>query len=370
MKILIASDIHYGVNKTVNLDITEDYDVALLAGDIAVSDKEFEELFSTYFKNKKVLFVGGNHLYYPPNNLKTLQEVNTNLMEKYPLDSDISFLENNYKIIDNTVIIGCNLFTNYALKRPKQYKDKFVLVNGKKRYVDKKGNILPEDPTKTDEFLEKLESIKSANFSSEEYFIKIRELYDSVAPNAFETGEEFRERVSKEVFDKWYDWFVSQDKIAQKEYTKAEYVSANSRYAERSMNDFVYTNLLEIKDGNIITRKMTAQDHIKWFNQSKKYIDKIYNKFKDTDYNIIVMTHHVPSEKMLCRAYENSYLSAAFISDLDDFIIKHPRIKYWICGHQHSRKRCKVGNTEIIANPYGYQFYYEHLGFKPVYIEI
>lgn len=67
----------------------------------------------------------------------------------------------------------------------------------------------------------------------------------------------------------------------------------------------------------------------------------------------IVVTHHAPSIRSLPMKYLDDPISAAYVSDMDDFIIKH-QPSYWIHGHIHTPANYKIGNTEIICNPHGY----------------
>lgn len=117
MKFLVMSDLHYEMNGA-DMNFQDDYDVALLAGDIASGFGSLEYIFDITFKDKDVIFVGGNHLYYQA---EPMEIVNSRLKERYPNNNRVTFLENDYKIIGNNVIIGCNLFTNYALEHPKRY---------------------------------------------------------------------------------------------------------------------------------------------------------------------------------------------------------------------------------------------------------
>lgn len=54
--------------------------------------------------------------------------------------------------------------------------------------------------------------------------------------------------------------------------------------------------------------------------------------------------------------YKGGYLSAAFVSSLDDFI-KSSNINLWIHGHTHHNVDYVLGNTRIIANQRGYAGY-------------
>jgi len=67
----------------------------------------------------------------------------------------------------------------------------------------------------------------------------------------------------------------------------------------------------------------------------------------------IVVTHHAPSIRSLSMKYLDDPLSAAYVSDMEDLIIKH-QPSYWIHGHIHTPVNYKIGNTEIICNPHGY----------------
>jgi Icc-related predicted phosphoesterase len=67
----------------------------------------------------------------------------------------------------------------------------------------------------------------------------------------------------------------------------------------------------------------------------------------------IVVTHHAPSIRSLPMKYLDDPISAAYASDMEDFIIKH-QPSYWIHGHIHTPANYKIGNTEIICNPHGY----------------
>lgn len=72
----------------------------------------------------------------------------------------------------------------------------------------------------------------------------------------------------------------------------------------------------------------------------------------EAKHNILV-THHAPSIQSLPMKYLDDPISAAYVSDMEDFIIKH-QPSYWIHGHIHTPDNYKIGNTEIICTPHGY----------------
>ena len=69
---------------------------------------------------------------------------------------------------------------------------------------------------------------------------------------------------------------------------------------------------------------------------------------------IIVVTHHAPSMYSVAEQYKNDLLSAAFASNLNQFIIEHPQIRLWAHGHCHAPCDYILGETRIICEPFGY----------------
>jgi hypothetical protein len=47
-------------------------------------------------------------------------------------------------------------------------------------------------------------------------------------------------------------------------------------------------------------------------------------------------------------------MNSAFASNLDEFIMDHPHIALWTCGHVHHSHQYYIDNTLIAANPRGY----------------
>ena len=84
---------------------------------------------------------------------------------------------------------------------------------------------------------------------------------------------------------------------------------------------------------------------------------------KSTAEKIVVVTHHAPSLQTVAPQHQNSILSSAFASDLED-LIRNSRIDYWVYGHSHTNIDCQVGQTKIICNQLGYVSSNEHLGFN------
>lgn len=67
----------------------------------------------------------------------------------------------------------------------------------------------------------------------------------------------------------------------------------------------------------------------------------------------IVVTHHAPSPKSIPHEFKDDFLSAAYASNLEPFILEH-QPNYWIHGHIHEPTEYSIGKTKIICNPHGY----------------
>jgi len=78
--------------------------------------------------------------------------------------------------------------------------------------------------------------------------------------------------------------------------------------------------------------------------------------------NKIVVTHHVPSFKLLDSEYKGSRANGAFVVELFDYIADS-NIDYWIYGHSHHNIDATIGTTKCVCNQLGYVFKNEHLTF-------
>lgn len=67
----------------------------------------------------------------------------------------------------------------------------------------------------------------------------------------------------------------------------------------------------------------------------------------------IVVTHHLPSPRCIHPKYAGSPINKYFVCDMEALITeRQPR--YWLFGHTHEQVRERIGNCELIANPFGY----------------
>jgi len=115
-------------------------------------------------------------------------------------------------------------------------------------------------------------------------------------------------------------------------------------------NDF---NHIKIKHDDVIV-PITYHDINHLYCQSVDYIVKQTRK----EENIVVMTHHLPSFKMIAPRYKSYKHQYLFASNLDDMINNH-HIKWWLCGHTHEPVRVSIGDCTCLTNPYGYHNKYQ-----------
>jgi predicted phosphodiesterase len=70
---------------------------------------------------------------------------------------------------------------------------------------------------------------------------------------------------------------------------------------------------------------------------------------------IVVVTHHTPSSLSINAKYNvNDPNNYAYYSDLSEFILDHPEIAVWCCGHTHHAHQYYIGETRVVCNPRGY----------------
>ena len=80
---------------------------------------------------------------------------------------------------------------------------------------------------------------------------------------------------------------------------------------------------------------------------------------------VVVITHHAPSYQSIHERYLGDGMNAGYASNLDEFILDHPQIKYWLHGHTHTAFDYQVGSTRVLCNPRGYYPHETDTGFNP-----
>jgi len=78
------------------------------------------------------------------------------------------------------------------------------------------------------------------------------------------------------------------------------------------------------------------------------------------DDKVVVVSHHAPSPLSINEKYKDEGLiNYGYMSDLTEFIMDHPQIKYWVHGHMHDPVDYMIDGTRVLSNPRGYSGYEE-----------
>ncbi|HOU90950.1 MAG TPA: metallophosphoesterase [Polyangiaceae bacterium] len=67
----------------------------------------------------------------------------------------------------------------------------------------------------------------------------------------------------------------------------------------------------------------------------------------------VVVTHHLPTPRAIAPEYRGHALNPFFVCDLDALILA-ARPALWCFGHTHRSFEALVGETLLVANPFGY----------------
>lgn len=115
------------------------------------------------------------------------------------------------------------------------------------------------------------------------------------------------------------------------------------------INDYVYIYTTIDNVMMKITPTNTINAHI----DNVIWLSKKLEEYKDK--KIIILSHHLPSFKLIHKDYEGNEMNSAFATDLDYLMIKYDNIKYWLCGHTHKNVYAKINQCECMTNPSGYK---------------
>jgi predicted phosphodiesterase len=100
-------------------------------------------------------------------------------------------------------------------------------------------------------------------------------------------------------------------------------------------------------------RKLRSIDTAVIHAKSLRWLEEKVKELKNVENNIVIITHHAPSNRSLPEVHKDDALSAAYASHLDHFV-QESHAKLWIHGHVHTERDYVIGNTRIICNPKGY----------------
>lgn len=160
LRVKVLSDLHLDVNRDYPFELPkDDEDLVIIAGDLSGHLNITKE-----WLNKNVhegIFIEGNHMLYNGQG-KALQDLYKDYEEAFPLDSNITFLQNSCKQVEDVIFVGCTLWTNYRLqgflgtRSPRKYMNDFYY--GLYKENDEVESLEPEHLIK--EFNESLKYIE------------------------------------------------------------------------------------------------------------------------------------------------------------------------------------------------------------------
>lgn len=107
-------------------------------------------------------------------------------------------------------------------------------------------------------------------------------------------------------------------------------------------------------------RPLKPLDTLKIHEQSLTWLKQQFEKYRGRQ--IVVVTHHAPSRRSVPETYDQSILSAAYASNLDD-LVRESGARLWVHGHNHAFSHYEIGRTEIVCNAKGYPG--ERTGWNP-----
>lgn len=114
--------------------------------------------------------------------------------------------------------------------------------------------------------------------------------------------------------------------------------------AQHTMNDY---RLIKGDNDRPITPGIVLEAHT----HAREYIEKAVENSEEP---VVVFTHHAPSFLSINGRYARSKINSAYASNLDEFIMDNPIIKFWVHGHIHNPVDYTIGDTRVVSNPRGY----------------
>ncbi len=84
--------------------------------------------------------------------------------------------------------------------------------------------------------------------------------------------------------------------------------------------------------------------HVKWLTATLE---------SESKYRRIVITHHLPSLRMVHPKYKFSTINDGFCSNLEHLFRPSTMIG-WVCGHTHERMNTRIAGIKVVCNPLGY----------------
>lgn len=94
-------------------------------------------------------------------------------------------------------------------------------------------------------------------------------------------------------------------------------------------------------------------EYLEAFVRDYQFIKESLLKSLDLDMPVVVVTHHLPSKRLIHIRYRDYPINTAFYTNLVDMLPFH-KVNYWFCGHTHEFTKVKILDTVFVCNPMGY----------------
>ncbi|MEW6533594.1 MAG: metallophosphoesterase [Thermodesulfobacteriota bacterium] len=99
-------------------------------------------------------------------------------------------------------------------------------------------------------------------------------------------------------------------------------------------------------------RKLQPKDTMMLHSRSRAWLKKEIENCS-ADLKVVVVTHHAPSMLSVPPDLQTDVLTAAYASNLDDFIA-NSGVALWVHGHIHTSADYTIEQTRVVCNPRGY----------------
>lgn len=111
--------------------------------------------------------------------------------------------------------------------------------------------------------------------------------------------------------------------------------------AAKGMNDFQHVFRHQV-------------DYISAFVDDYRYIKNELEKQTDTKEPTVIVTHHLPTSKLIHPRFQYSPVNSAFYTNILDTSLNLRNVQYWLTGHSHESSISTYGNMKLVLNPLGY----------------
>lgn len=96
-------------------------------------------------------------------------------------------------------------------------------------------------------------------------------------------------------------------------------------------------------------------DYLSEFVNDYRFLKKELETHIESKEPNVVITHHLPTSKLVHPRFTNHPAGSAFYTNLLD-CLPLKNTKYFYSGHSHERMNISYGSTQLMTNPMGYRF--------------